>query len=153
MKTYNPDKFDKKILNLIQRNNQMSHESIGQKIGLSTSAVRRRLCEMRMCGMIEREVAILKPGRFGVTLIASITLSEESVEAYHSFDQCVFEMPEVMQSYHIAGDADYILIVHIENLEAYENWMKENIMNNPYVARCSTTVSWSCKKFETAISM
>ena len=58
-----------------------------------------------------------------------------------------------MQSYHVSGATDYILIVQGPSLQWYEDWAKENIMSIGAIQRHDTAVVWSCKKFETALPL
>ena len=144
------DQLDKKILGIVQRDNQRSHASIGEEVGLSPSAVRRRLTALRQDGTIERDVAILKPSGLGVRLIVTVTFGKETPEIYDAFDRQMAALPEVMQSYHVAGHQDYVLIIQGPSTDWYEIWAKEVLMANDAIARYDTMVVWSCKKFETA---
>ena len=53
------DKADLAILRIVQKDNQITHAAIGDKIGLSVSAVRRRLVALRQDGHISKDVSIL----------------------------------------------------------------------------------------------
>ena len=147
------DDFDKNILSIVQDDNQLSHSEIGKQVGLSTSAVRRRLSNLRKSGIIHKDVSLVKPDRFGVTLIVTLSFGEESIEAYDALDQLVLECQEVQQSYHVAGSNDYIMIVHGPNLVWYEDWSKRMFMSNSAIRRYSTSVVWSCRKFQTKIKL
>lgn len=147
------DAFDRAILNLVQQENKRPHSEIGNLVGLSESAVRRRLAVLREEGVISRDVSLLSPSSFGVTLIVQISFLKDSVEAYEAFDHQMENLPNVRQSYHVSGSSDYILVVHGPSLQWYEDWAKSNIMSNANIGRHETAVAWSCKKFETAISV
>ncbi|MEM7667412.1 MAG: Lrp/AsnC family transcriptional regulator [Pseudomonadota bacterium] len=147
------DDFDRKICALVQRDNQRTHASIGAEIGLSEGAVRRRLKALRAQGVIERDVAILRQSEGGVRLIVTLSFGNESPESYQALDDQLAQLPEVLQSYHVSGSVDYVLIVQGPNVEWYEDWSKEHLMANPDIQRFTTHVVWSCKKFETAIPL
>jgi Lrp/AsnC family transcriptional regulator, leucine-responsive regulatory protein len=144
------DHFDRGILQIVQANNQLSHAAIGQKVGLSASAVRRRLTAMRASGVIERDVSVLAREAAGITLIVSLNFAYETPAIYAAFDDQMRALPEVTQCYHVAGPIDYILVIAAPSLEWYEDWSKKQFMANEAIARYDTTVVWSCKKFETA---
>ena len=55
------DTFDAKILNIIQKNSRVQAEEIAEKVGLSASAVQRRLKKMRTEGVIQTEIAVVDP--------------------------------------------------------------------------------------------
>ena len=52
------DRKDAQILALLQTNCRLTAEQIGDKIGLSPTAVTRRIKRLRESGMIEAEVAV-----------------------------------------------------------------------------------------------
>jgi Lrp/AsnC family leucine-responsive transcriptional regulator len=147
------DRFDRAILAIVQSDNQRSYGEIGDKVGLSASAVRRRLGELRTRGVIARDVSILDANRFGPTLIVTISFAVESLEIYAAFERTVQTLPQVRQCYHVAGSSDYVLIVQVPTLQFYEEWSKQHFMNNDAIRRYDTIVAWSCKKFETAIDL
>ena len=55
------DTFDTKILNIIQKNSRVQAEEIAEQVGLSASAVQRRLKKMRTEGVIQTEIAVVDP--------------------------------------------------------------------------------------------
>lgn len=150
VKHFEVDIFDRRILRIVQENNQLSHAAIGVRVGLSASAVRRRLAVLRADGVIERDVSVLTGQAAGITLIVSVTFGYETPELYAAFDDQMRALPEVTQSYHVAGAVDYVVVVAAPSLEWYEDWSKVHFMANDAIARYDTTVVWSCKKFETA---
>ena len=145
------DQFDHAILDLIQADNQRTHAQIGDEVGLSSSAVRRRLKVMRDAGIIARDVAILKPSGSGVRFIMTLSFLDESLEAYEAFDAMVQTLPEVQQSYYVSGSVDYVLIIHGPSVEWYDTWSKRVFMSNPNIQRYNTHIVWANRKFETAI--
>ncbi len=147
------DALDRSILNLVQKNNLLTHAEIGEQVGLSTSAVRRRLVNLRKSGLIVRDVSLLNTDQFGITLIVSVAFKEDTVDAYDSFDRQMQKLPHVKQSYHVSGLTDYVLVVQGPSLTWYENWSKQHLMNNSNIKRHDTSVVWSCKKFETAVAI
>ena len=98
-------------------------------------------------------MAILDQNQHGIRLIVSITFAEESIASYDAFDQQMKKLPEVLQSYHVAGSEDYILVVQAPSLAWYEEWSKQQFMANPKIQRYDSKVVWSCKKFATALSL
>ncbi|MEP2100983.1 MAG: Lrp/AsnC family transcriptional regulator [Parasphingorhabdus sp.] len=147
------DDFDRRILKIVQRNNQCTHAYIGEAVGLSASAVRRRLKLLRDTGLIEKDVAVLRAGDMGVRLIVLISFQNESIEAFDALDEQIRTTPEILQGYHISGPVDYCLVVQGPSLEWYEDWGKQAFMSNPAIRRYDSHVVWSCKKFETAIPL
>ncbi len=146
------DNFDELILHQIQNNSDQTHAQIGKQIGLSSSAVRRRLQRLKDRGVVECQIAILDPDKFGVTLIIELCFSNETPQMYADFDKQMASLQAVQQSYHVAGDTDYVLVVHGPSLQWYEEWSKRTFMSDPNIRRYSSRVVWSRKKFSPSVT-
>ena len=146
------DQFDLKILTILQSNNQGSHAEIGAQVGLSTSAVRRRIRAMEENGTILSNIALVDPESFGVMLVMEIAFAMEAPESYSRLDKLIERSPYIQQSYHVAGDIDYILIVHGPSLRWYEEWVLEHFTSDENIKRVNTRVVWSRRKFNPAIA-
>ena len=146
------DKFDVAILDIIQSDAGLSHEAIGREVNLSASSVRRRIANLRQTGIIERDVSLVSIEQFGVLLIISVTLNEETPEIYNELDNLFAAQALVKQSYHVSGENDYVLIVHAPSMRAYEEWSRAVLMSNPHINRFNTTVVYSRRKFDTSVT-
>ena len=149
----NLDSFDQAILHSIQMDNTLSHAEIGDKVGLSPSAVRRRISVFRENGLIAKEVALLDRDMVGETFFVTVYFETDGVEIYAAFIEQMKRHPEVGQCYHIAGDGDFLLVVHAPTLRHYETWGMTHLMEHPHIRRYDTVVSYSCAKFETSIAL
>ncbi|GLQ21917.1 Lrp/AsnC family transcriptional regulator [Algimonas porphyrae] len=146
------DAFDTAILDIIQSDAGLSHEAIGQRVNLSASSVRRRITNLKRDGVIERDVSIVNVEQFGVLLITSVILNEETPEIYNELDTIFAEQKLVKQSYHVSGESDYIIIVHASSMQSYEEWARAVLMSNAYINRFNTTVVYSRRKFDTSVT-
>src|SRR5687768_15453157 len=70
------DEFDQTILREVQMNCRLTANQLSARVGLSPSAVQRRLDRLRQKGIIEREVAIVSPAAVGsmLSLIVEVSL-------------------------------------------------------------------------------
>src|SRR5438309_2055112 len=93
------DSFDIAILNLVQDDNQLSSHQIGVSVGLSPSAVQRRLRHLRKTGVIMADVALVSPAVAGnrVTIIVEVSLEREQLQQRQEFERAVCALPEVVQ--------------------------------------------------------
>lgn len=144
------DSFDRKLLTLVQQNNQATHEALGAKVNLSASSVRRRLKQLRDSGVIARDVSILARDQIGVTLIVNLWFHTDNAKVISEFHDFFTATAQIVQAYHVAGTVDFILIVQAESLQWYETWCSEALIAHPDIRRVETHVVWSCRKFETA---
>lgn len=136
------DRLDAKILNLVQRNNRLTVEQIGDEIGLSASACQRRLSRLRKDGVIRGDVAIVNPAKVGrsLTMIVEVTLERERADDLAAFKQAMRDHPQVMQCYYVTGDKDLVLIVAMRDMQEFERFQQTFCTENPAVSRFSTSV-------------
>jgi DNA-binding Lrp family transcriptional regulator len=147
------DHFDRKILAALQRDNRQSMASIGNSIGLSEPAVRRRVGMLRKDGMILADVALVNAARLGITVIISVRFEKESQQTYDAFKAAMTATDAITQCYTVTGDEDFILIGHFADMADYDDWVNTVILTNPAISRTTTNVVYRSIKFETAIPM
>ena len=145
------DAFDRQLLDIVQADNRRTHEDIGREIGLSPSAVRRRLTKLRDEGIIIADVSLLGPAKLGETVIISLRMETESHETYGRLQQRMLDCPEVTQCYTVCGETDFIIIGHFSDLAAYDQWAKQTLMSDDAIARYTTNVVSSRVKFSPSI--
>lgn len=105
------DEFDHKLLELLQHDASATLSELGDAVGLSPSAVQRRMTRYRQDGLM-RQVAVLDPLALGSTLAAVwVTMERESAENNAVFHARVRAAPEVQQCYTLAGEWDYLVIL------------------------------------------
>ena len=71
------DAIDRKILALLQEDNQITNQALAEKVGISPPPCHRRVRRLREEGIIARDVSLVDPVKVGRSLIvfASITWS------------------------------------------------------------------------------
>jgi Lrp/AsnC family transcriptional regulator, leucine-responsive regulatory protein len=136
------DEFDKRILNQLQQNNRVTAEELGNMIGLSTSAVQRRLTRLRKDKIIEADVSIISSevAGIGITCVIDVNLHLGSSKVIEGFKTLLLACPEVMQCYYVAGVSDFIIIVNTQDMKHYEEFSKKYLMDNPDVKQFCTHV-------------
>ena len=75
--THTIDKLDKAILRRLQANGRETYDVIGEQVGLSPSAVLRRVKRLEENGVIDRYVALVQPESVGLGLTAYINVRLE----------------------------------------------------------------------------
>jgi len=136
------DRIDARILNIIQSNNRIGSEELGKIVGLSATAVQRRLKRLRSEGIIEGDVSIVRPKAVGrpVSMFVLVTLERERADIVDRFKQSIRQTPEVMNGYYVTGDADFLLIVTAESMEDYEAFTRKFFYQNPDIKGFKTMV-------------
>jgi DNA-binding Lrp family transcriptional regulator len=146
------DAFDRAILAIVQEDCTLTHARVGARVGLSASAVRRRLEAMRASGVIAREVAIARDDALGpmVRVLVTVIFERESPAIHAAFRARMVREPAVTHCFSTAGQFDFFLIVEAESLAAYEAWGERTLMGDPDIRRYDSFVVWSVVKATTA---
>ena len=136
------DNFDARILQVVQINNRATSEEIGRTLGLSATAVQRRLKRMRAEGIIEADVSIVRLKAIGrpISMIVLVTLERERADIVDRFKRAIRQTPEVMNGYYVTGETDFLLIVTAESMEDYENFTRKFFYENPDIKGFKTMV-------------
>ncbi|MBA4183557.1 MAG: Lrp/AsnC family transcriptional regulator [Acidobacteria bacterium] len=136
------DEFDKKLLRLLQQNNKATADELGETVGLSPSAVQRRLKRLRDEKVIEADVSIISPtvAGIGVTCVVDIILEVGNSGALEKFKSAMNKCSEVMQCYFVTGTYDFVIIVNAKDMREYEEFTKMRLMDNPNVKHFYTHV-------------
>ncbi|MEZ5971099.1 MAG: Lrp/AsnC family transcriptional regulator [Hyphomonadaceae bacterium] len=136
------DETDKRIAALLQVNGRRGADELAAEIGLSASAVHRRIVRMREEGVIAAELAVLDPKAFGIgiTFIVEIVLEKVRVREVSAIKKRLKAAPEVQQIYNVTGDVDLMLIVLARDVEHFEEISRNLFSADPLVRRYRTSV-------------
>ena len=134
------DDLDRKLLDLLQQDAGRSLYQLGEIIGLSPSAVQRRLSRYRSSGVIAKQVAVIDPDAVPGTVVACVlvTLERESKRHHSSFQERMRAAPEVQQCYDLAGEWDYLAIIVTSSMARCRAVVDELFMGVPNVKRFDT---------------
>ncbi len=105
------DDIDHKILARLIANGRESYAAIGQSVGLSTAATKRRVDRLRAEGVIRRYTAEVEPAALGWSIEAFVELYCEGQVPPSRMQEMVATIPEAVEAYTVTGDADGILMV------------------------------------------
>ncbi|MDX1320632.1 MAG: winged helix-turn-helix transcriptional regulator, partial [Oceanospirillum sp.] len=73
------DRIDKKILNLLQKDNRISNQKLAEKVGLSAPACLKRVKKLRESGVIMADVSIVSPQVVGhlINVIVEVEMDRD----------------------------------------------------------------------------
>ena len=124
------DRYDRRILRVLQEKGRVSNQDLADSIGLSPSPCLRRVRALEESGLIVGYRALLDARKLGLTLLAlvHISMDRHTPERFARFDAAVRELPEVLECLLITGqEADYQLKIVVRDMEAYQSLLLENI--------------------------
>ena len=100
------DDVDHKILARLLDNGRTSFAALGQQIGLSTAATKRRVDRLVRDGAIRRFTAELEPAVLGWSIEAFVELYCEGRVPPDRMRDMVRTIPEVVEAYTATGESD-----------------------------------------------
>ena len=137
------DRYDRTILEALQRNGRISNVQLATAVNLSESACLRRVRVLEESGMIDRYVALVSQPAAGLpgNVFVHIGLHREEERELAAFEEAVKNIPEVMECYLMTGEFDYLLRVVVRDMADFERLHKESLTRLPGVARVNSSVA------------
>jgi Lrp/AsnC family leucine-responsive transcriptional regulator len=153
------DKLDKAILRRLQQNGRETYDVVGEKVGLSPSAVLRRVKRLEDARVIDRYVALVRPESVGLGLTAYLNVRLEKHTETHKrnpmdvFRASVQTWPEVVECVALTGEMDYLLRVVVQDMAHYSRFIMETLLKHPSVEDCKTSFVLDRVKATTAVPL
>ena len=158
MSTIHPiDKLDRAILRRLQANGRETYDVIGEQVGLSPSAVLRRVKRLEDAGVIDRYVALVQPETVGLGLTAYLNVRLEKYTETSKrnpmdvFRASVQTWPEVVECVSLTGEMDYLLRVVVADMQHYSRFIMDTLLKHPSVQDCKTSFVLDRVKTTTAV--
>ena len=124
------DRYDLRILEVLQQDGRISNQDLADRIGLSPSPCLRRVRALEESGLIAGYHAHLEPKLAGLSLAAllHISMDQHTPERFANFEARIAEIPEVLECLLITGqEADYQLKVVVRDMDAYQELLLNRI--------------------------
>jgi Lrp/AsnC family leucine-responsive transcriptional regulator len=135
------DATDRRILSVLQKRGRISNAELSERVNLSPSACHRRVQRLEEDGYIRDYVALLDARKMGrqTTVFVEITLSGQADEVLEAFEREVKKIPDVLECHLMAGSADYLLKVVVEDTEDYARIHRAALARLPGVAQMQSS--------------
>lgn len=132
-----PDAFDRKILTALAGEGRLTAVELGSRIGLSASAVTRRLQALEADGVIRGYRAQLEPRAIGlgIDIFVEITLERQNDDALRAFEAGLAQCPNVLSCHLMSGTSDYLIHIAARDLPDFERLHANVLGHLPGVAR------------------
>lgn len=134
------DDTDHHLLAELQADADRTLRELGELVGLSPSAVQRRIGRYRDTGLVARTAAVLD-SRFSPDLIIAVCLVAMERAAKRllvAFEHKLLAAPEVQQVYDVSGEWDYVVVLTTSGM-AHHNQVAEHLFKDtPDVRRYMT---------------
>jgi Lrp/AsnC family leucine-responsive transcriptional regulator len=151
------DSIDRRVLRSLQQDGRVTYDVLAQQVGLSPSAVLRRVKRLEAAGIVIGYVALLAPDRVGLPLTAYLNVRLEKHTERHKrnpmdlFRAAVQTWPEVVECAALTGDMDYLLRVVVQDMGHYSRFVMDTLLKHPSVQDCRTSFVLDRVKHTTAL--
>lgn len=149
------DAIDRRILHSLQSNADVTNQALADNVGLSPSACLKRVKRLHESGVIDRVVALLNPEAIGeyLFLIVEVTMERDHKRLYKRFEDRAIAAPEVKQCYQVTGECDFVLILAVPDMNAYDRFCDSVLYADDNMRKFRTLLSRKRSKFETSTSL
>lgn len=120
------DTFDLRLLELVRNDNQEPARSLADKVGLSISAVLRRLRRLRQQQVIVADVSVVNPAltRSALTIHVLTRMAAPGRRVRDAFSATLAAFPEITGAWEVTGDDDFILKVQVGSMKEYDDFIR-----------------------------
>ncbi len=127
------DRYDHRILQILQENADVTAAELADLIGLSTNACWRRIKRLETQGVIRQKVVLLSERALGLklTVFVAVKTNEHNDTWLQTFANGVKAIPEVVEFYRMSGDTDYLLKIVARDIDDYDRVYKKLISVAP----------------------
>ena len=169
MPLFDLDKTDRKILAILQADGRLTNQEVAERVNLSPSPCLRRIKRLEESGVIRQYVALLDPEKIGLGLLAYVNVRLEkhsdaplaaavlahphAASPRADFSVSVAHWPEVVACYAMTGEMDYLLRVHVEDMQHFSRFMMETLLRHPAVLDVKSSFALQRVKDTTALPL
>ncbi len=142
------DAIDRKILELLQRNSNITNAQLAQEVGLSPAPTLERVKKLETAGIIKSYHAVVDTASvgLGVSTFVMASLKGHNKENITKFITAISAIPEIVECHHLTGEADFILKIVAPDIPSYQKLMLEQVSNIEVVDNLQSMVILSTFK-------
>ena len=125
------DKTDRKILEILQANANITNAQLAQEIGLSPAPTLERVKKLEQSGIIKSYHATVDNAKvgLGVSTFVMVSLKGHNKENIEKFIESISKIEEVIECHHVTGAGDFILKVVSSDIPSYQQLMLDKVTN------------------------
>lgn len=140
--THMLDATDRRLLRAIQDNAHLTAQDLGEMLNLSPSQAGRRRQRLESAGIVTGARAVVEPQGLGLNVQAfvQVQMKTHSADIDTDFASLLRDTPEVTAAFTLTGEADYLLRVWCEDLQALHRLIHGRLLPHPDVARVQSQI-------------
>lgn len=135
------DNVDIRILDLLQKDAQLSNLELSKRVSLSAPAVHARIKRLASEGYIKKQVAILNHEKLGFDLLCFVFISTNmhQAEKLALLEETLESMKEVLECHCLSGEYDYLLKVACKDRKGLEIFIRK--LNELGITKIQTSLA------------
>lgn len=135
------DNVDLQLLDILQREVQLSNAELARRVNLSPPATHTRVKRLENEGYIDQQVAILNQEKLGFDLLCYVFMSTNIHQAkeLEELENSLKTMTEILECYCLTGAYDYLLKVVIRDRKELDLFIRK--LNKLGISRIQTNLS------------
>lgn len=136
------DEIDVRILQQLQADGRLSHQDLGDRVGLSPSPCARRIRKLEAEGYIKGYGARVDEAKlgFGFSVFVSVRLDKQIDRRLREFERSIQAFSEVVDCWLMTGNSDYMLRVAVADLKEFESFLTGRLTKIEGVASIESSI-------------
>lgn len=149
------DETDRRILRVLQKQGRITNADLSEQVNLSPSACHRRVQRLEEDGFIAAFVALLDARKLGrpTTVYVEITLTSQAEDVLDAFERAVARVPDLLECHLMAGSADYLLKIMVQDTEDFARIHRQHLSRLPGVRQMQSSFALRTVVKTTALSL
>ena len=145
------DEIDRKLLLLLQENDQASLGELGGVVGLAPWSVKERIKRLRDGDVVTGFHARVRPGAVGLDLLAFVFVGWSDAATEAPFLKRIQRERSVLECHHVTGAWNYLMKVRLRNTSELERFLADVVKSLPGILRTETIIVMSSAKETTVL--
>ncbi|OOV86425.1 Lrp/AsnC family transcriptional regulator [Oceanospirillum linum] len=115
------DKISRNILSILQKEARITNQELADRVGLSPSSCLNRVRKLEEAGLIGPYLSTINLPKIcrSVEVIVTVSLKDQSTEAFRTFQAAAQSHPEVVECYTVSGSFDFFLRIVAPDMMRY----------------------------------
>ena len=133
------DSIDRKIVALLQVQSKRTFADVGAEVGLSATAVKRRVDRLESDGVIVGYGARINWRALGEAIESLIEIYCADRTSPADVGHSLATVDEIVSAFTVSGEADAVIRVRVDNIEHLER-LVERLRRDPNIVRTRTLI-------------
>jgi Lrp/AsnC family leucine-responsive transcriptional regulator len=148
-------RVDRRILEVLQTDAQLSNVELAERVGLSPSPCLRRVKLLEAQGLIGGYVALLDRRKIGLGVMAfvEVQMDRHSDVGVAAFRAAMEGHAEIVACHMMTGSFDYLLKIVVSDLDAYAEFTLQHLLKMPGVKDVRSSFVLDTLKDSTALPL